>query len=205
MYRDRGQKGATARIAGRGGRQGRKGRQVCQGADGYLALLLPSHLSRSVPAPTATHPPAPHSQGAAYTLEYIKEAVAEADAVTRLTGLMKQRRRWLNGTFFAMLYALGNMGRIWTESTHSLGRKLLLTFEFMYLTVNLIVGTWCGGRGAGAEQGGGQGRGAWGSVCLPLQPSAAPVPTCPPPPPPPPQVWHWHFLHAALLAAQGGL
>jgi cellulose synthase/poly-beta-1,6-N-acetylglucosamine synthase-like glycosyltransferase len=82
------------------------------------------------------------SQGANYRLEYIKEAVAEADAVTKLTGLMKQRRRWLNGTFFAMLYALGNMGRIWTESSHSLGRKLVLTAEFIYLLVNLIVGTW---------------------------------------------------------------
>ncbi len=49
-------------------------------------------------------------------LEYVKEAVAEADPVTKMTGLMKQRRRWLNGTFFAMLYALSNMGRIWTES-----------------------------------------------------------------------------------------
>lgn len=81
-------------------------------------------------------------QGANYRLEYIKEAVAEADAVTKLTGLMKQRRRWLNGTFFAMLYALGNMGRIWTESAHSVGRKLTLTAEFMYLIVNLVVGTW---------------------------------------------------------------
>lgn len=83
-------------------------------------------------------------KGCNYRLEYIKEAVAEADAVTKLTGLMKQRRRWLNGTFFAMLYALGNMGRIWTESAHSLGRKATLTLEFMYLTINLIFGTWFG-------------------------------------------------------------
>ena len=47
-----------------------------------------------------------------------------------------------DGTFFAMLYALGNMGRIWTESSHSVGRKLALTMEFMYLIVNLVVGTW---------------------------------------------------------------
>ena len=48
-------------------------------------------------------PHSPPPQGCNYRLEYIKEAVAEADAVTKLTGLMKQRRRWLNGTFFAML------------------------------------------------------------------------------------------------------
>ena len=34
------------------------------------------------------------------------------------------------------------MGRIWTESAHSLGRKATLTLEFMYLTINLIFGTW---------------------------------------------------------------
>lgn len=39
-------------------------------------------------------------------------------------------------------YALGNMGRIWTESAHSVGRKATLTLEFMYLTINLIFGTW---------------------------------------------------------------
>lgn len=80
--------------------------------------------------------------------------MAEADAVTKLTGLMKQRRRWLNGTFFAMLYALGNMGRIWTESHHTVARKLVLTAEFMYLIVNMIVGTWWVGRG---RSGGGMG------------------------------------------------
>lgn len=50
--------------------------------------------------------------------------MAEADPVTKLTGLMKQRRRWLNGTFFAMLYALSNMGRIWTESGGWVGEDL---------------------------------------------------------------------------------
>lgn len=83
-------------------------------------------------------------KGCQYRLEYVKEAVAEADPVTRLVGLMKQRRRWLNGTFFAMLYALGNSGRVWTESGHSFIRKLVLTLEFVYLTTVTVVGTWFG-------------------------------------------------------------
>ena len=83
-------------------------------------------------------------KGCQYRLEYIKEAVAEADAVTKLTSLLKQRRRWLNGTFFAALYALGNFSRIWTQSSHTIMRKLVLTFEFVYLSLNLIVGTWFG-------------------------------------------------------------
>lgn len=116
------------------------------------SMLLASASSHCASAQPPLHPSLP--QGANYRLEYIKEAVAEADAVTKLTGLMKQRRRWLNGTFFAMLYALGNMGRIWTESSHSVLRKMVLTAEFFYLLVNLIIGTWCvtqGGWGSSPD------------------------------------------------------
>ncbi len=83
-------------------------------------------------------------KGCQYRLEYVKEAIAEADPVIKLVDLMKQRRRWLNGTFFAMLYALGNMSRIWSESGHSFVRKLVLTSEFFYLTLVTIIGTWFG-------------------------------------------------------------
>ena len=64
-----------------------------------VAARLPQSIQCGHPACTACS----RLQGCNYRLEYIKEAVAEADAVTKLTGLMKQRRRWLNGTFFAML------------------------------------------------------------------------------------------------------
>ena len=47
--------------------------------------------------------------------------MAEADPVTGFAGLIKQRRRWLNGTFFAMIYTLSNWSRIWTESHHRWG------------------------------------------------------------------------------------
>ncbi|GAB4813424.1 hypothetical protein N2152v2_000470 [Parachlorella kessleri] len=79
-----------------------------------------------------------------YLLEYVKEAVAEADPVTKLAGLIKQRRRWLNGTFFAMIYTLSNWSRIWTESHHSFSRKMLLSLEFCYLTMTTIASTWFG-------------------------------------------------------------
>ncbi len=59
----------------------------------------------------------------------MKEAVAEADPVTKLAGLIKQRRRWLNGTFFAMIYTLSNWSRIWTESHHSFWRKTVRAFR----------------------------------------------------------------------------
>ncbi|KAL4424314.1 hypothetical protein ABPG75_001615 [Micractinium tetrahymenae] len=79
-----------------------------------------------------------------YYLEYIKEAVAEADPVMGLAGLIKQRRRWLNGTFFAMIYTLSNWSRIWTESHHSFLRKCVLSLEFVYLMIMTFAGTWFG-------------------------------------------------------------
>lgn len=80
------------------------------------------------------------------------------------------------------------MGRIWTESAHSLGRKATLTLEFMYLTINLIFGTWWGTR---VKQLGSAGRqksspasslGLALSTCvgvLPLVPDAKPKPSAP--------------------------
>ncbi|KDD74358.1 chitin synthase, partial [Helicosporidium sp. ATCC 50920] len=83
-------------------------------------------------------------KNARFYLEYVKEAVAEADPVTKLAGLIKQRRRWLNGTFFAIIYTLANWSRIWTESHHSFLRKMVLSFEFVYLAGMTLVGTWLG-------------------------------------------------------------
>ncbi len=84
------------------------------------------------------------SPHAACSLEYVKEAVAEADPVTKMADMIKQRRRWLNGTFFAMIYTLSNWSRIWTESHHTVARKMVLSAEFIYLTALTIAGTWFG-------------------------------------------------------------
>ena len=79
---------------------------VPQYSEPHLPLLPSTFTTRLAPL-------FPHC-----SLEYIKEAVAEADPVTGFAGLIKQRRRWLNGTFFAMIYTLSNWARIWTESHH---------------------------------------------------------------------------------------
>ncbi len=63
-------------------------------------------------------------------------------ASTLLCGMCRLRSSLLCVALPLCRYALGNMGRIWTESAHSLGRKATLTLEFMYLTINLIFGTW---------------------------------------------------------------
>lgn len=64
-------------------------------------------------------------------------AIATTDIPSNLNILIRQRRRWLNGSFFAGLYAMKEWSRLYTESGHSFGRKLLLTCQLVYLSVNL--------------------------------------------------------------------
>jgi len=44
-----------------------------------------------------------------YLVQYIPDAKAFVDAPLNLTMLMKQRRRWINGTFFCTLRVLTNV------------------------------------------------------------------------------------------------
>ncbi|KAJ3287962.1 Chitin synthase, class 1 [Rhizoclosmatium sp. JEL0117] len=74
---------------------------------------------------------------AQYVLKYVKLARAETDVPSELHDLIKQRRRWLNGSFFATIHALANTGRIFS-SGHTFGRKLLLTIEAVYNFVNVL-------------------------------------------------------------------
>jgi chitin synthase len=50
---------------------------------------------------------------------------------------ISQRRRWLNGAFFAAVYSIFNAKQIW-KTDHSLARKILLHIEFVYQTLNLL-------------------------------------------------------------------
>ncbi|KAJ3082010.1 Chitin synthase, class 2, partial [Rhizoclosmatium hyalinum] len=72
-----------------------------------------------------------------FILKYVKSAKAETDVPTEFPDLIKQRRRWFNGSFFASVYAVQNVGRIFT-SGHSVFRKLMLVFETFYNGVNLV-------------------------------------------------------------------
>lgn len=67
----------------------------------------------------------------------VNTAVATTDIPSNLNMLIRQRRRWLNGSFFAGLYAIKEWSRLYTESGHSLGRKILLTLQLIYMSVNL--------------------------------------------------------------------
>lgn len=50
---------------------------------------------------------------------------------------VSQRRRWLNGAFFAAVYSLLHFRQIW-NTDHTLTRKILLHMEFIYQFINLL-------------------------------------------------------------------
>jgi cellulose synthase/poly-beta-1,6-N-acetylglucosamine synthase-like glycosyltransferase len=78
-------------------------------------------------------------KGCNWTLEYVKNAVAETDVPQTIDVLIKQRRRWLNGSFFAMMYAILNFNRFWLHSTHCTLKKLLITVQFFYFVLTLVM------------------------------------------------------------------
>lgn len=77
-----------------------------------------------------------------WVLKYVKSAEAETDVPDRLAELVLQRRRWLNGSFFAAVYALAHTFSIW-RSGHSLLRKLALHLEFLYQLLTMLF-SWFG-------------------------------------------------------------
>ncbi len=50
---------------------------------------------------------------------------------------VSQRRRWLNGAFFAAVYSLVHFKQIWLTD-HTIARKVLLHIEFVYQFIQLI-------------------------------------------------------------------
>lgn len=77
-------------------------------------------------------------RGCLWLLRYCRAASAETDVPEGLAEFILQRRRWLNGSFFAAIYALAHFPKIW-HSSHSLGRKIFLHVEFFYQFINLVV------------------------------------------------------------------
>ncbi|CDO75678.1 Glycosyltransferase Family 2 protein [Trametes cinnabarina] len=72
-----------------------------------------------------------------WILKYVKSAIAETDVPEALPEFISQRRRWLNGSFFAATYAIAHLGQI-LRSGHSVGRKAVLVVETIYNVINLI-------------------------------------------------------------------
>ncbi|EPY52688.1 chitin synthase I [Schizosaccharomyces cryophilus OY26] len=73
----------------------------------------------------------------AWTLHYVKSAYADTDVPDRVPEFILQRRRWLNGSFFAAIHSVFHYYRIF-QSTHTFGRKVLLIVEFFYLFLHML-------------------------------------------------------------------
>lgn len=76
--------------------------------------------------------------GCSWVLRYCKSASAETDVPEGLAEFILQRRRWLNGSFFAAIYSLAHFYKIW-HSLHSFGKKIMFHVEFFYQLINLVV------------------------------------------------------------------
>ncbi|KAI9019485.1 chitin synthase 1 [Phycomyces nitens] len=72
-----------------------------------------------------------------WLLHYCNSAFAETDVPDQLAEFISQRRRWLNGSFFAGVYGLWHFKSIWT-SRHSFTRLGLLSVQAVYNIVSLI-------------------------------------------------------------------
>ncbi|KAF5389469.1 hypothetical protein D9757_004290 [Collybiopsis confluens] len=72
-----------------------------------------------------------------WVLKYVKGAVGETDVPDTLPEFIGQRRRWLNGSFFAATYAITHVGQI-MRSGHSFTRKIVLLLETIYNIIGII-------------------------------------------------------------------
>ncbi|PGH35279.1 chitin synthase C [[Emmonsia] crescens] len=72
-----------------------------------------------------------------WVLQYVKSSTGETDVPDRMAEFILQRRRWLNGSFFAAVYSIAHFYQIF-RSNHSFTRKFMLLIEFIYQTINML-------------------------------------------------------------------
>lgn len=77
-----------------------------------------------------------------WVLKYVDSAYGETDCPDQLPEFISQRRRWLNGSFFAAVYSICHFPRIWSTD-HTMSRKILLAMEFAFNFCNLLF-SWLG-------------------------------------------------------------
>ncbi|KAF5331770.1 hypothetical protein D9758_016642 [Tetrapyrgos nigripes] len=81
-------------------------------------------------------------RGGSWILHYVKSAYAITDVPDQVPELISQRRRWLNGSFFAAVHSTFHFYYIY-RSAHSFMRKFWIHIEMFYQTFNLIF-SWFG-------------------------------------------------------------
>ncbi|KAF4869705.1 Chitin synthase 2 [Colletotrichum siamense] len=76
-------------------------------------------------------------RGESWVLKYVKGCHGETDVPDTVPEFISQRRRWLNGAFFAAVYSLVHFKQIWSTD-HTFARKVLLHIEFVYQFLQLM-------------------------------------------------------------------
>lgn len=76
-------------------------------------------------------------RGDRWVLKYVKGCTGETDVPDTVPEFISQRRRWLNGAFFAAVYSLVHFKQIW-QTDHTIARKILLHVEFLYQLLQLL-------------------------------------------------------------------
>ncbi|CAK7266214.1 Chitin synthase, class 2 [Sporothrix epigloea] len=76
-------------------------------------------------------------RGERWVLKYVKGCTGETDVPDTVPEFISQRRRWLNGAFFAAVYSLVHFKQLWTTD-HTISRKILLHIEFIYQLLQLL-------------------------------------------------------------------
>ncbi len=76
-------------------------------------------------------------RGCSWILHYVKSAYAETDVPDQVPELISQRRRWLNGSFFAAVHSTFHFYYLY-RSSHTFLRKFWIHVEMVYQIFNLI-------------------------------------------------------------------
>ncbi|KAI9818665.1 MAG: Chitin synthase, class 2 [Phylliscum demangeonii] len=76
--------------------------------------------------------------GSKWHLSYVKASKGETDVPEGAPEFISQRRRWLNGSFAASIYALMHFGRMY-HSGHNIVRMLFFHFQMLYNIATLIL------------------------------------------------------------------
>jgi chitin synthase len=77
-----------------------------------------------------------------WLLQYVKSSTGETDVPDQMAEFILQRRRWLNGSFFAAVYSITHFYQQW-RSGHSFMRKVVLLLETFYQFVTMLF-AWFG-------------------------------------------------------------
>nr|ODN74974.1 chitin synthase [Cryptococcus depauperatus CBS 7841] len=72
-----------------------------------------------------------------WKLHYVKSAYAITDVPDAVPELVAQRRRWLNGSFFAAIHSIVHFGYLY-RSSHTFTRKFFLHIELVYREFYMI-------------------------------------------------------------------